>query len=134
VQQLAQTASAAIPGSPWWGTSKTIADEIEEWLFTEGSDGFNRDVPLLAGAGALRISSRTSFPELQAPQPASARTTKGDDGCANISACRAPRKNRFLSVILGAHRDNAQRRRGGLTLSFYPFDTAYRRGLLICCS
>jgi hypothetical protein len=30
-------------------------------------------------------------------------------------------------VILGAHRDNAQRRRGGLTLSFCPFDTAYRR-------
>jgi len=22
------------------GTPKTIADEMEEWLFTEGSDGF----------------------------------------------------------------------------------------------
>ncbi len=31
------------------GTSKTIADEMDEWLFTEGSDGFTVMFPYLPG-------------------------------------------------------------------------------------
>jgi alkanesulfonate monooxygenase SsuD/methylene tetrahydromethanopterin reductase-like flavin-dependent oxidoreductase (luciferase family) len=31
------------------GTSKTIADEMEEWLFTAGSDGFTVMFPYLPG-------------------------------------------------------------------------------------
>jgi len=31
------------------GTSKTIADEMEEWLFGEGSDGFTVMFPYLPG-------------------------------------------------------------------------------------
>src|SRR5258706_1063109 len=39
VQQLAQRLGG-YSGLAMVGTSKTIADEIEEWVFTEGSDGF----------------------------------------------------------------------------------------------
>jgi alkanesulfonate monooxygenase SsuD/methylene tetrahydromethanopterin reductase-like flavin-dependent oxidoreductase (luciferase family) len=48
VRQLAQRLGG-YSGLAMVGTSKTIADEMEEWLFTESSDGFTVMFPLLAG-------------------------------------------------------------------------------------
>jgi len=45
------------------GTSKTIADEMEEWLFTEGSDGFTVMFPYLRGG--LDDFVEHVIPELQ---------------------------------------------------------------------
>jgi FMN-dependent oxidoreductase (nitrilotriacetate monooxygenase family) len=62
VRQLAQRlggyAGLAMVGSP-----KTIADEMEEWLFTEGSDGFTVMFPYLPGA--LDDFVERVIPELQ---------------------------------------------------------------------
>ncbi|ESW87481.1 LLM class flavin-dependent oxidoreductase [Mesorhizobium sp. M0644] len=46
VRQLAQRLGG-YSGLAFVGTSKTIADEMEEWLVTEGSDGFNVMFPYL---------------------------------------------------------------------------------------
>ena len=46
VRQLAQRLGG-YAGLAFVGTPKTIADEMEEWLFTEGSDGFNVMFPYL---------------------------------------------------------------------------------------
>jgi len=82
--------------------------------------GFHRDVPLLCRAGLEDFVRRTSFPSLQAPQACFGATTKGDDRCANISACRARGRNRFFSGDpWGAHRDKCRQAQGpwvGLTL------------------
>ena len=48
VRQLAQRLGG-YSGLAMVGTSKTIADEMEEWLFTEGSDGFTLMFPYLPG-------------------------------------------------------------------------------------
>jgi len=48
VRQLAQRLGG-YSGLAMVGTSKTIVDEMEEWLFTKGSDGFTVMFPLLAG-------------------------------------------------------------------------------------
>src|SRR5258706_174423 len=48
VRQLAQRLGG-YSGLAMVGTSKTIADEMEEWLFTEGSDGFTVMFPYLPG-------------------------------------------------------------------------------------
>ncbi|WP_352989169.1 hypothetical protein [Mesorhizobium sp. M1233] len=45
-RQLAQRLGG-YSGLAFVGTSKTIADEMEEWLVTEGSDGFNGMFPYL---------------------------------------------------------------------------------------
>ena len=47
VRQLAQRLGG-YSGLAMVGTPKTIADEMEEWLVTEGSDGFTVHVPLSA--------------------------------------------------------------------------------------
>jgi len=49
VRQLAQRLGG-YAGLAMVGTPKTIADEMEEWLFTEGSDGFTVMFPYLPGA------------------------------------------------------------------------------------
>jgi alkanesulfonate monooxygenase SsuD/methylene tetrahydromethanopterin reductase-like flavin-dependent oxidoreductase (luciferase family) len=46
VRQLAQRLGG-YPGLAFVGTAATIADEMEEWLTTEGSDGFNVMFPFL---------------------------------------------------------------------------------------
>ncbi|MGQ0620156.1 MAG: LLM class flavin-dependent oxidoreductase [Panacagrimonas sp.] len=46
VRQLAQRVGG-YPGLSMVGTAKTIADEMEEWLVTQGSDGFNVMFPYL---------------------------------------------------------------------------------------
>ncbi|MCC2656979.1 MAG: class flavin-dependent oxidoreductase [Panacagrimonas sp.] len=46
VRQLAQRVGG-YPGLSMVGTAKTIADEMEEWLETQGSDGFNVMFPYL---------------------------------------------------------------------------------------
>jgi len=48
VRQLAQRLGG-YSGLAMVGTPKTIADEMEEWLFTEGSDGFTVMFPYLPG-------------------------------------------------------------------------------------
>jgi alkanesulfonate monooxygenase SsuD/methylene tetrahydromethanopterin reductase-like flavin-dependent oxidoreductase (luciferase family) len=48
VRQLAQRLGGYSSLAPL-GTPKTIADEIEEWLFTEGCDGFTVMLPYLPG-------------------------------------------------------------------------------------
>ncbi|TIV73687.1 MAG: LLM class flavin-dependent oxidoreductase, partial [Mesorhizobium sp.] len=46
VRQLAQRLGG-YSGLAFVGTPKTIADEMEEWLLTDGSDGFNVMFPYL---------------------------------------------------------------------------------------
>jgi alkanesulfonate monooxygenase len=48
VRQLAQRLGG-YSGLAMVGTAKTIADEMEEWLFTQGSDGFTVMFPYLPG-------------------------------------------------------------------------------------
>lgn len=48
VRQLAQRLGG-FAGLAFVGTPRTIADQMEEWLFTEGSDGFNVMFPYLPG-------------------------------------------------------------------------------------
>ena len=58
-----RSGSAAFPGSPWSARRKTIADEMEEWLETEASDGFTVMFPYLPG-GLDDFVNRV-VPELQ---------------------------------------------------------------------
>jgi FMN-dependent oxidoreductase (nitrilotriacetate monooxygenase family) len=62
VRQLAQRLGG-YSGLAMVGTSKTIADEMEEWLFTEGSDGFTVMFPYLPGG--LNDFVAHVIPELQ---------------------------------------------------------------------
>jgi FMN-dependent oxidoreductase (nitrilotriacetate monooxygenase family) len=62
VRQLAQRLGG-YSGLAMVGTSKTIADEMEEWLFTEGSDGFTVMFPYLPGG--LDDFVEHVIPELQ---------------------------------------------------------------------
>src|SRR5882762_2938184 len=62
VRQLAQRLGG-YSGLAMVGTSKAIADEMEEWLFTEGSDGFTVMFPYLPGG--LEDFVAHVIPELQ---------------------------------------------------------------------
>lgn len=62
VRQLAQRLGG-YSGLAFVGTAKTIADEMEEWLVEEGSDGFNVMFPFLP-AGLDEVVDRV-VPELQ---------------------------------------------------------------------
>jgi len=62
VRQLAQRLGG-YSGLAMVGTPKTIVDEMEEWLFTEGSDGFTVMFPYLPGA--LDDFVERVIPELQ---------------------------------------------------------------------
>jgi len=63
VRQLAQYVGGAYGSLEMIGTPKTIADQMEEWLFTGGSDGFNVMFPYLP-AGLDDFVDRV-VPELQ---------------------------------------------------------------------
>jgi len=90
VWQLAQRLGG-YSGLAMVGTSKTIADEMEEWLFTEGSDGFTVMFPYLPGG--LDDLSRTSFQSYVAA--ACFDATMRGRRCASISALPRP-QNRFF--------------------------------------
>jgi len=62
VRQLAQRLGG-FAGLAMIGTAKTIADEMEEWLTTEGSDGFTIQFPYLPGG--LDDFCNEVVPELQ---------------------------------------------------------------------
>ncbi len=62
IRQLAQRA-ASYGGLIFVGTAKTIADEMEQWLCEEGSDGFNVMFPFLP-AGLEDFVDQV-IPELQ---------------------------------------------------------------------
>jgi FMN-dependent oxidoreductase (nitrilotriacetate monooxygenase family) len=62
VRQLAQR-MGGFSGLAMVGTAKTIADEMEEWLATEGSDGFTIQFPYLPGG--LDDFCEKVVPELQ---------------------------------------------------------------------
>ncbi|MGH6768702.1 MAG: LLM class flavin-dependent oxidoreductase [Xanthobacteraceae bacterium] len=62
VRQLAQRLGG-FAGLAMIGTAKTIADEMEEWLMTEGSDGFTVQFPYLPGG--LDDFCTQVVPELQ---------------------------------------------------------------------
>jgi len=62
VRQLAQRLGG-FSGLAFVGTPKTIADEMEEWLVSEGSDGFNVMFPYLPGG--LEDFCDKVVPELQ---------------------------------------------------------------------
>lgn len=49
VRQLAQYVGGAFGTLEMVGTPKTIADQMEEWLLTAASDGFNVMFPYLPG-------------------------------------------------------------------------------------
>lgn len=62
IRQLAQRAGS-YSGLAFVGTPQTIADEMEQWLIEEGSDGFNVMFPWLPGG--LDIFVDRLIPELQ---------------------------------------------------------------------
>ena len=62
MRQLAQLLGG-YSGLSFVGTAKTIADEMEEWLMSRGSDGFNVMFPYLP-AGLDDFTSLV-IPELQ---------------------------------------------------------------------
>ena len=64
-----------------------IADQMEEWLFTEASDGFNIMFPYLPGG--LNDSLYRVVPELQR-RGLFRREYEGAMLRGRISACRAP--------------------------------------------
>ncbi|HEY2047962.1 MAG TPA: LLM class flavin-dependent oxidoreductase, partial [Caulobacteraceae bacterium] len=63
IRQLAQRAGG-YGGLAFVGTPRTIADEMERWLYEEGSDGFNVMFPYLPGG--LDDFVEKVVPELQA--------------------------------------------------------------------
>src|SRR5690606_27690542 len=63
VRQLAQRVGGSFGSLEMIGTAKTVADEMEEWLATEGSDGFNVLFPWLPGG--LDDFCEKVVPELQ---------------------------------------------------------------------
>jgi alkanesulfonate monooxygenase len=63
IRQLAQRAGS-FSGLAFVGTPRTIADEMERWLYEEGSDGFNVMFPYLPGGLDDFVDKVT--PELQA--------------------------------------------------------------------
>ena len=65
VRQLAQRLGG-YSGLAFVGTPQTIADEMQEWLDAEGSDGFNIMFPYLAG-GPRRFR-RQGRPRAAAPR------------------------------------------------------------------
>ncbi len=61
VRQLAQRVGG-YAGLAFVGTSVTIADQMEEWIFSEGCDGFNVMFPYLPGGlDDLSITSCLSY-------------------------------------------------------------------------
>jgi alkanesulfonate monooxygenase SsuD/methylene tetrahydromethanopterin reductase-like flavin-dependent oxidoreductase (luciferase family) len=62
VRQLAQRLGG-YSGLAMVGTAKTIADEMEEWLYSKGSDGFTVMFPYLPGG--LDDFREYVIPELQ---------------------------------------------------------------------
>jgi alkanesulfonate monooxygenase len=62
VRQLAQIAGS-YGGLAMVGTAKTIADQMEEWLYTDACDGFNIMFPWVPG-GLDEFVDRV-VPELQ---------------------------------------------------------------------
>ena len=84
VRQLAQRLGG-YAGLAFVGTPQTIADEMEEWLVDEGSDGFNIIFPYLpqglddvAETAGARTAAARHLPA------ANMRARR----CASISACR----------------------------------------------
>jgi len=71
------------------GTPETIADEMQEWLETNGSDGFTVMFPYLPGGST---TSSIAWCRSCSAAASSAATTRARR-CARISACRA--KNSF---------------------------------------
>ena len=77
VRQLAQRLGGH-SGLAMIGTPKTIADEMEEWLVTEGSDGFTVQFPYLPGGlddfvdarGAGIAAARHLPPRIRRQDPA----------------------------------------------------------------
>jgi hypothetical protein len=61
-RQLAQRLGG-YGGLAFVGTAKTIADEMEQWLYEEGSDGFNVTFPFLPAG--LDDFTTLLVPELQ---------------------------------------------------------------------
>jgi alkanesulfonate monooxygenase SsuD/methylene tetrahydromethanopterin reductase-like flavin-dependent oxidoreductase (luciferase family) len=87
VRQLAQRLGG-YGGLAFVGTPQTIADEMEEWLETEGSDGFNimfpylppgstilsrRSCPNCSGAGSSGDSMRDRHPARESRPEAAAQ-------------------------------------------------------------
>ena len=96
VRQLAQRLGG-YAGLAFVGTPKTIADEMEEWLFTEGSDGFNIMFPYLPGG--LDDFVDKVVPELQA-RGIFRREYEGTTLRENLGLRRP--ENRFFSSDLTA--------------------------------
>ena len=92
VRQLAQRVGG-YGGLSFIGTPATIADQMEEWLVTNASDGFNIMFPFLPQG--LDDFVDKVVPELQR-RASSGKTTKGAR-CAKISACHGP-KTSFSSL------------------------------------
>ena len=90
VRQLAQRLGGH-SGLAMVGTPVTIAEEMEEWLMTEGSDGFTIQFPYLPGG--LMISS-TAWCRNCSGAEFSVANTKARC-CATIWNCRGPRTDFF---------------------------------------
>jgi alkanesulfonate monooxygenase len=90
VRQLAQRLGG-YGGLAMVGTAKTIADEMEEWLSTEGSDGFTIMFPYLPGG--LEDFVGGVIPELQR-RGLFRREYEGKTLRENLGLARPP--NRFF--------------------------------------
>ncbi len=92
VRQLAQRVGG-YGGLSFVGTPATIADQMEEWLVTNASDGFNIMFPFLPQGST---TSWTRWFRNCSGAASSARTTRAIR-CAKISACHGP-KTGFSSL------------------------------------
>jgi alkanesulfonate monooxygenase len=90
VRQLAQIAGS-YGGLAMVGTPKMIADQMEEWLYSDACDGFNIMLPV--GPGRPRRFRRLRRPRTPAPQPLPPRIRRPD----TARKPRPPRpENRFF--------------------------------------
>ena len=92
VRQLAQIAGG-YGGLSFTGTPKTIADEMEEWLFTGACDGFNVMFPYVPGG--LDDFVNMVVPELQ--RRALFRTSTRGGPCGRTLDCQDPPTGSFLT-------------------------------------
>ena len=94
IRKLAQYVGGSFSILELIGTPSMIADHMEEWLVTEGSDGFNVMFSLSAGrTGRLCGPGRARTPATRACSGANTRVRP----CVKTSACPRP-ENRFFQA------------------------------------
>ena len=99
VRQLAQIAGG-YGGLSMVGTASTIADQMEEWLFTDACDGFNVMFPYVPADWT--ISSIWSFRNCSGVACSAPNTRVAP--CGRISGLPGRRTSSFRIAEIGPHR------------------------------